>query len=256
MGRKLSILLIVMLLCAGGILSAWPLSASAQTPEGLIALITWPADGQQLFGPVNIIGSAAHPTAFSSFTLEYNDLSDPNAPWLLVQPRVQQQVQDNVLGTWNTNMVPDGKYRLRLRVFLDDGQIGEFIVTNLAVINSQPTPVPTAPAETGGEPALAPTFGPSPTSPVVQPPSSNPSLSGLSGAETGGNSETELSDVPVKKTTRVNLDRVRSAFCTGVYLTFGLFVIMLGYALIRRRLRPLTQRLMWQAQDEWTDQDQ
>jgi hypothetical protein len=255
MGRRLSTLLIVTLLCAGGILSAWPHFASAQTPEGLIAVITWPADGQQLFGPANIIGSAAHPTAFSYFTLEYNDLSDPNAPWMLVQPSVQQQVQDNVLGTWNTNMVPDGNYRLRLRVFLADGQVGEFIVANLAVVNSEPTPVPTAPAETGGEPALAPTFGPSPTSPVVQPPSSNPSISGLSTPEAITGSGSELSEVPSKKTTRVNLSRVRSAFCAGVYLTFGIFVIMLGYALLRGRLRPLTQRLMWQSQDEWTDQD-
>jgi len=252
MGRRLSILLIVTLLCAGGILSTWPHSASAQTPEGLVAVITWPADGQQLFGPANVIGSAAHPTAFSYFTLEYNDLSDPNAPWMLVQPNVQQQVQNNVLGTWNTNMVPDGKYRLRLRVFLSDGQIGEYIVSNLAVVNSEPTPVPTAPAETGGEPALAPTFGPSPTSPVVQPPSSNPSISGLATPEPVSDAGSELSEVPVKKTTRVNLGRVRSAFCTGVYLTFGVFAIMLVYALIRGRLRPLTQRLMWH---EWTDQD-
>lgn len=253
MGRRLSILLVITLL------GVWPNPVSAQTPEGLTAVITFPAEGQQLFGLVNILGSAQHSTAFNSFTLEYNNLGDLNAPWLLVQPRVQQQVHDGVLGTWNTNVVPDGTYQLRLRVYLDDNQVGEFVVSNLKVVNSEPTPVPTAQSDTGGgQPGLEPTFGPSPTSPVVQPPSNSPSISGLSGpdsADTGAPTAVSA-EIPVKKTTRVNVGRVRSAFCTGVYLTFAIFAIMLGYSLVRGRLRPFTRRLMWQSQDDWPDQDQ
>jgi len=49
---------------------------------------------------------------------------------------VTQQVQDGVLGAWNTIMVPDGFYELRLRVFLDDDQGAEFIVGKLQVANS------------------------------------------------------------------------------------------------------------------------
>ncbi|MBI5960138.1 MAG: hypothetical protein HY866_15465 [Chloroflexi bacterium] len=252
MARRLSFLLAVIFLSAR-VLSG---PAQAQGPEGLVVVITWPADGQQLFGVVNISGSALHPTGFASYTLEYNDLSDPNAPWLLVQPRVQQQVRESVLGTWNTNVVPDGSYRLRLRVFLDDGQEGEFVVSNLRVINTQPTPVPTvAPGSTGGE-QTGLTPGIEPTSAVVQPPSNNPSVSGLPDPEISADNGGEtLTDQPVKKSTRINIGRVRSAFCTGVYLTFGLFALMLGYTLLRGRLRPLTRRLMWQAQDRW-DNDQ
>jgi hypothetical protein len=189
--------------------------------------------------------------------LEYNDLGDPNAPWLLVQPRVQQQVKNSVLGTWNTNLVPDGTYRLRLRVFLQDGQVGEFVVSDLKVVNSVPTPVPT-PASglvTGATPQ-APTPGPSPTSPIVQPPSSNPSSGEVAlppGADdesgTGESGPVNLAPT-TRNTARINISRVRSAFCTGVYLTLGIFGVMLGYVLVRARLRPFTRRLMWQIQDD------
>ena len=247
--RRLGYLLAVVVTLVG--------TVAAQSPEGLVAVITSPVDGQQLFGLVNISGSAEHPTAFESYTLEYNVLSDPNAPWLLVQPRVQQQVKNNVLGTWNTNLVPDGTYRLRLRVFLQDGQVGEFVVSDLKVVNSVPTPVPTAAsgAVPGATPAI-PTPGPSPTSPIVQPPSNNPAAGGAVGPVAPDNGSAAGESVPVdagnpaRKTTRINIDRVRSAFCTGVYLTLGAFGLMLVYTLIRGRVRPLTRRLIWQIEDE------
>jgi len=240
-----------------------PGTAAAQAPEGLVAVITAPVDGQQLFGLVNISGSAEDSTAFESYTLEYNDLGDPTAPWLLVQPRVQQQVKNNVLGTWNTNLVPDGTYRLRLRVFLQDGQVGEFVVSDLKVVNSVPTPVPTAAsgAAVDATPAV-PTPGPSPTSLIVQPSSSNPSAGEVvgpaapdSGQLTGESSPLDV-EGPAKKTARINTSRVRGAFCTGVYLTLGAFGIMVVYVLVRGRLRPFTRRLLWQIQDEVDDRRQ
>jgi hypothetical protein len=228
---------------------------TAQSPDEIAALITSPVDGQQLFGLANIVGSASHPTAFDYFTLEYNDQSDPNAPWLLVQPLVRQKAQDDILGAWNTNMVPDGVYRIRLRVFLTDGQAGEYVVSNLRVINSQPTPVPTV----GGLEATqtAPTPGPSPTSPIQQPASNNPSTGEIAGQDTTDGESTPELLIPVsserrtEKKTRINTSRVRGAFCTGVYLTLGVFGVMLVYTLIRGRLRPYTRRPTWQAQDTY-----
>lgn len=228
-----------------------PRGLQAQQPDSITAIVTAPANGQQLFGQVQIIGSAAHPTAFESYTLEYDDLGDPAVQWLLVQPRVQQQVQNNVLGAWNTIMVPDGVYQLRLRVVLTDGQIGEFTVTNLRVINSAPTPLPTAGAAL--EPGV-PTPGPSPTSAIDQPPSNNPAA-GITGLDvptpesvsTGSASETSTA------TTRINTGRIWRAFCSGVYITLIVFGIMFVYMLLRGRLRPVTQRLMWHIQDELDD---
>jgi hypothetical protein len=250
MARRLGLFLavIILFLAASGV-------TTAQSPDEIVALITSPIDGQQLFGLANIFGSAGHPTAFDYFTLEYNDQSDPNAPWLLVQPLVRQKTQDDVLGAWNTNMVPDGVYRLRLRVFLTDGQVGEFVVSNLRVINSQPTPVPTV----GGLEATltAPTPGPSPTSPIQQPSSNNPSTGGIVGQNTTGGELAPEQPTPVssdqqtEKKTRINTSRVRGAFCTGVYLTLGVFGTMFVYTLIRGRLRPYTRRPTWQAQDTY-----
>ncbi|MBN1201204.1 MAG: hypothetical protein JXJ20_05045 [Anaerolineae bacterium] len=216
--------------------------AAAQTPDDIVAVITSPADGQQLFGLTNITGSASHPTAFASYTLEYDDLSDAAQQWFLVQERVTQQIQDNVLGAWNTNMVPDGVYQLRLRVFLTDGQIGEFIVSNLQVINSEPTPVPTVASGQPDTVPAAPASGPTPTSPIEQPPSNNPSagdITGLNPAENApdGSTPAVLNADPGDTSTRINIGRVRSAFCSGAYLAVVAFAVMLGYAVVRGRLR-------------------
>ncbi len=254
MSRRLCVALaaIVILACSGlGALTDNG-TAHAQSPDQGRAIITSPIEGQQLFGLVNILGSAEHPAAFARYTLEYDDLSDPTVTWLLVQPAVQQQVRDGVLGTWNTNVVPDGVYRLRLRVFLEDGQVAEYIVSNLKVTNRAPTPVPTIPAVEVA-PAVPPvTPGPSPTSPVVQPPSNNPVeadgtepevLSSRDGADTA-------QPVSTRQSARVNLTRVREAFCTGFYLALGLFMLMIGYSLVRR-LTSRGQSRSWPGPGRW-----
>lgn len=259
MARRLGILLAGILLVAG-LRSSFSGAAMAQSPEDIVAIITSPVDGQQLFGLANIVGSAGHPTAFDSYTLEYIDQSDPNASWLLVQQTVRQQIQNNILGAWNTIVVPDGVYRLRLRVTLTDGQVGESVVSNLRVINSQPTPVPTF-GSGGLETTLsAPTPGPSPTSAIQQPPGINPSTGETTGLDSGPGGPAPLVPTSIvterrtDKQTRINTSRVRSAFCAGAYLTLGVFGVMLVYRLIRGRLRPYTRRLTWQAQDEYENE--
>jgi hypothetical protein len=221
--------------------------------DAITAVITSPVEGQQLFGPVNIMGSAAHAAMFASYTLEYDNLNDAAQQWFLVQEQVTQQVQDGVLGTWNTNMVPDGVYQIRLRVSLTDGQTGEFVVSNLRVVNSQPTPIPTSASGLAEPVQETPTpGGPTPTSPIVQPPSNNP-VSGDAvvpvATEIIPSGETAVTS-PSSETRRINMGRVRDAFCSGVYLALGLFALMLVYSVIRKRLRPYTRRLVWQTPDE------
>jgi hypothetical protein len=250
--RRLGVILAVAVFAAGVI----PTSVGAQAE--ITAVITTPVEGQQLFGPVNITGSAGHATAFTSYTLEYDNLNDAAQQWFLVQEQVTQQVQDGVLGTWNTNMVPDGVYQIRLRVFLTDEQTGEFIVSNLRVVNSQPTPVPTVASGLADTTQVTLTpGGPTPTSPIVQPPSNDPvsgdAISGPVVTEIIPSGETAVTSTS-SESRRINMGRVREAFCSGVYLALGLFAIMLVYSVIRRRLRPYTRRLVWQTPDE-TDRD-
>lgn len=228
-----------------------PLQAVAQSTDDLAAIITSPVDGQQLFGQINIVGSAAHTTAFASYTLEYDDLSDPAQQWFLIQERVTQQIRDGVLGAWNTNLVPDGIYQLRLRVFLTDGQVADYIVSNLHVLNSEPTPVPTVASELGGAAPDEPIPGPSPTSSIQQPPSANPITSDVVGLQDPGSDTDDTAGERINKPQKqINIARVRRAFCSGAYLTFGLFAVLLVYRALQGRVRPFTRRALWQAQDE------
>lgn len=229
LGRSLRGLMIAVLLGANAV-------ASAQDGPAVAAL-TAPTEGASLFGPVNIIGTAYHPTGFDHYTLEYDLASEPGDQWVPVQEQVAQQVQDGVLGTWNTGSVPDGVYRLRLRVYLDDGTYAEAIVSSLRVRNSPPTPVPTSGAA-GLAPGVAPpTPGPSPTSPIVQPPSSNPQPDSAPEPVAGQAGQTDTQPSLLQNEpggTRVNFDRVRRAFCTGSLLGLGIFAAVLVYRGVRR----------------------
>lgn len=210
-------------------------SARAQDSP-VVAQITSPGDGAQLFGPVNITGSALHPSAFDRYTLEYDLLSEIGAEWSLVQEPVTQQVREGVLGTWDTSAVPDGVYQLRLRVYLDGGEVAEAIVSNLRVQNRQPTPVPTI----GPAGIVPPTPGPTPTSPIVQPPASNqqPALDAAPAAADPPDSAPAASLLQTESGgAQINLERVRQAFCTGSLIALAVFVVIALYQGARRMTR-------------------
>ena len=71
----------------------------------------------------------------------------------------QQPVDNNVLGVWNTSVVGDGAYSLRLRVVRKDSNYDEAFVRGLRVANQQliDTPTPIGPEAT---------FPPEPTTDV------------------------------------------------------------------------------------------
>ena len=149
----------ILALCLGLLLA--PGAARAQTEDEVIARITSPVDGQQLFGPVMIAGTARHPAAFDSFMLEYDDLGTPAEEWQPVQERVTQQVDNGVLGMWDTAQVPDGTYQLRLRVSLIR-RSGRAHRARRARGEQRADPGADGAGDVGD--AAAPTPGPSPTS--------------------------------------------------------------------------------------------
>lgn len=232
-----------LLLALIGIMVVWAASwginavpAVAQDAEQ--AEITAPTAGQSLFGLVTITGSA-RAAGFSSYRLEYDDLRDPQTQWFLVQEIVTQQVSDDVLGTWNTNMVPDGTYRLRLRVDRSAGEPLEYVVSNLRVLNSEPTPLPTIAAAPDLPTGAPPTPGPTPTSLIEQPPGSSTDLGGPSDSETIVDEASRMADPDEQDNTptRINLDRVEESLCTGALVTLALFVVALGYIGLRNMRR-------------------
>ena len=213
------------------------------------AIITTPADNEQLFGLVQISGTAAHPTLFAGYSLDFSNVQTPDI-WVPIQPRINQQVNDGILGQWDTAQlgVPDGTYSIRLQVFLSDGSVLEAIIRDLALVNSTPTQVPSvAPIVPAATLPGLPTAGPSPTSMIQQPPTITPAPTFEEPAPV-----TFIADTPTGDSL-FNFSAVQSAFCSGVYMTTGFFGLVLGYLLMRRQISPYTRRLWWQIRSELQD---
>ena len=152
----------VMIACLVGILFAIPLvRAALAQPQGQI---TSPRDRASVRGLVPIEGSATHPQ-FQKYEVHYGPEPNPSEQWVPISgsPFAVQVVQGR-LGLWDTTVIPDGIYSLRLRLVRLDGNYDEYYVRGIQVINARPTETPT-PAETS-TPA-PPTLTPSPTPTVV-----------------------------------------------------------------------------------------
>ena len=123
--------------------------------------INAPAAGQNLQGRVDIIGTTDAPN-FASAELAFAYASGPADNWFIIQA-LSQPVLDSTLAIWDTLLISDGDYQLRLRVTLLDGSFQDVIVTDLRVRNytpDMPTPAAAAMTETPAAlPPLPPTEG-------------------------------------------------------------------------------------------------
>jgi hypothetical protein len=99
-----------------------------------------PLPGDAVRGEVTITGTTAVP-AFASSLLEFSYASNPTGTWFTIQASTQP-VTDAVLAVWDTSLITDGDYILRLRAFLEDGTFQEAIVP-VKVQNDTPVPTPT-----------------------------------------------------------------------------------------------------------------
>jgi len=145
-------------LFAGLLALAWFIPTGASAQAGTTIRITAPASGDVLQGLVNVTGTSAVDGFFAS-ELSFAYASDPTSTWFPIYS-TDQPVTEGLLAAWDTNLVTDGDYDLRLRVTLQDGTILETLVTGLRVRNRTPTETAT----------LAPTFSPGPAdTPVPSP---------------------------------------------------------------------------------------
>ena len=100
--------------------------------------ITSPALGDALRGEVTIIGT----TDILGFTSSQSDFayaSNPTGTWFALQTSTQPVV-DSPLAVWDTTLISDGDYVLRLRVFIEDGTFQE---TTVPVKIQNDTPIVT-----------------------------------------------------------------------------------------------------------------
>jgi hypothetical protein len=133
-----------------------PAQAAPQRQGQTIAQITSPAEGQTLTGLVAVSGSADHPE-FARWELAYGPDPNPNDAW---QPFASgdQPILNGTIGTWNTGVIADGQYALRLRVIRNDSNYDEAFVRGLQVSNSAPVGTPTSIPPAATFPAEQPSF--------------------------------------------------------------------------------------------------
>ncbi|MBI3162765.1 MAG: hypothetical protein HYZ23_09655 [Chloroflexi bacterium] len=104
-------------------------------------VITYPQPGDILRGQVEVTGGMDVP-GFVSAELTFSFASDSADNGFVIQT-FSQPVPDSVIAVWDTTLITDGAYALRLRVFLQDGSIQEAVVSNLTIQNDEPTPTAT-----------------------------------------------------------------------------------------------------------------
>jgi hypothetical protein len=140
-----------------------PVHAQAATGP----VISAPASNSTLRGVVEIRGTSAVDGFFSA-ELSFAYASDSSQTWFLITS-LDQPTSDGLLAAWDTALVSDGLYNLRLRVTLQDGTTLEAQVNNLHIANLVPTetvtPTPTVTPEflETAVPTIAPTLPAPPT---------------------------------------------------------------------------------------------
>jgi hypothetical protein len=131
-------------------------------------LISAPVGGQTLRGQVAVIGTAAG-DSFNYAELAFAYASDPTDTWFPIQTIVQP-ASGATLADWDTILLTDGNYRLRLRQYFLDGSFLDFTVEDLHIRNQDVLPAATASA-TQTRPASTASALPSvPPDEATQPP--------------------------------------------------------------------------------------
>jgi len=206
------------------------------------SVVTYPTDGMTVSGQVGVRGIATHPN-MDFYQVRYAPGGQPTADsrWQDFAIVQGQQVQDDVLGTWDTTQIPDGQYTLALAVWgvNDSNNPYLFFVTNLTVNNTNPVATPT-PEVTPTEPPA--TFIPGPTATPVaveQPATSTPRPTPTVLSSIVPTPTTEAVDVP-----SVSLDfgEIRESFCTGGLLALLLLSLWGLYVLAKAALRWFLRR--------------
>ena len=119
-----------------------PLPTAIPTSVPINIGIQSPLPGNVVAGSVPIFGSALH-TQFLQYQLDFSGVPNPQEVWIPIAI-AQTPVLNGILGFWNTTLIPDGLYQVRLSVVLRDGITLSTFVGNIRVQNRIATPVPTS----------------------------------------------------------------------------------------------------------------
>jgi len=228
--------LMVVLLAVGPVGWAAPLFQAQ-------SMITFPTDGTTVSGQVEVRGVATHPN-IDFFQVRYAPGAGvvADSQWQDFSIVQGIQVQDDLLGTWDTTQLPDGQYVLALAVWGRDDPNNPYVsfVTNLTVNNANPvttpTPVPT-PTELPATATLGPTSTPvAVEQPATSTPRATPTVQATAEAAPG---EEKNGDEPLLS---LDVGPVRDGFCAGGMVTILLLSLWGLYLLAKATLRWLLRR--------------
>jgi hypothetical protein len=229
--------LLVGMLILTGLLALAPAGWAAPLFQAQ-STITYPTDGTTVSGQVQVKGVALHPN-MDFYQVRYASGGQPAADsqWQDFAIVEGQQVEDDVLGTWDTTQIPDGQYTLALAVWgvNDANNPYVFFATNITVNNTNPVATPTPEEQEPTEVPPTPTIGPTSTPVAVeQPPTSTPrptptlSTSLLATPTVSANDEPAMS---------LDVGQIRDGFCLGGLVTVLLLSLWGLYLLAKAGLR-------------------
>ncbi|PID85662.1 MAG: hypothetical protein CSB13_07175 [Chloroflexi bacterium] len=215
----------------------------AQSDNG----ISEPASGSEISGIVSVVGTASHPD-YLRYELAFRHVSDPAADWI-VFAEGSEPVVNGSLAVWDTTVgrdigapvFPDGRYQLRLRVVKNDYNYDEYFVSDLLIVNDEPTPTPTSAGTIEALPtstaqAATAVFQPNEPLPSLTPfptstPLPGPAETATPVAAIGGSEES--SGGLFGQLATVDTGRFGRAFGLGVGFVGFLFGLLAFYLLIR-----------------------
>jgi hypothetical protein len=206
------------------------------------SMITYPTDGATVSGPVEVRGVATHPS-MDFYQVRYAPGAQPagDSQWQDFAIVEGQQVQNDVLGTWDTTQIPDGQYTLALAVWgiNDPNNPYVFFVTNLTVNNTNPVTTPT-PVPSPTEPPPTATLGPTLTSVAVEQPATATPRATLTVPSGAAPTPTAVAaDEPILA---LDVERIRDGFCAGGLITILLLSLWGLYLLAKAALRWLLRQ--------------
>ncbi len=221
------------------LLATGPLGRAAPLLQGR-SIITYPTGEMTVSAQVQVRGIATHPN-MNFYQVRYAAGSEPTAgsQWVDFAVVEGTQVEDGVLGTWDTTAIPDGQYTLALAVwgFDDPSNPYVFFVTHVAVNNTNPVPTATPPESTP-EPMPTAVVGVTPTPvSVEQPPTATPRPSRTPGSGIDEQPQAPSTGEGERPSVAVDFGELRAAFWSGVLVTLVLFLLWGLYLLLKVGVR-------------------
>jgi hypothetical protein len=183
----------------------------------ITAAIDSPTTGQTVQGEVVIRGSNAV-DGFQSYEIDFAALGDPTQAWIPIENSTEP-IHDGVMAVWDTRLIADADYSLRLLILKTDGSMSVVTVREVHVRNN--TSVELSAATPAGK-VVIPGAGTPMTAPISQ---QTQPLEATSPPST----PTPLPKNPAE----ISAPQVLQTFGTGAALSIGVFVLLGTYIGIR-----------------------